>query len=287
MTNKLARFIRRETLSNKCSPISKVFLGDIGGEPALLVLNKVPIPDSVDMQQESTLIHQNDIYTSGTLQTCESLKYSIIHPATKELIRKYTQAEHVVVKETYELYRTRVLPHALAKGPNVAWIDNIFRQAEKSGAPMTTLEKEEVLYFDREFLICPDLKWDRKTMDSLYLLVLFRDPAIYTIRELTGSHIPLLLRIQEAVAATLALYSYRADQVKMYFHYYPTFYRAHIHVASIKTAHMGEGVGCAVLLHDVIENLKVAPEFYKQRTMEIVLSKGSYIYEAHADAPPA
>lgn len=281
MHSKLDRF-REKCVLNSCNEVvSKVYLGEIDGEVAILIVNKMPVGDELALSGHSTVIHQNDIFTSGILESNEKMKYSIIHPATDALIKKYTKSERITIRETYTLYRDRILPLALEKGPNTLWIDNIFRQAQGHSAPYTTESKEEVLYLDNDFLICPDLKWDRISKESLYLLVLIKDRRIYTIRELTDAHIPLLERIEYAVEGVLKTYGYNLSQVKVYFHYYPTFYRAHIHVSAITASVLGRSVGTSVLLHEVIENLKIAGDYYKKRTMEIEISKESYIYEGY------
>lgn len=281
MDNKLDRF-RMTSVLNSCSEvISKVFIGEIDGEEAILVASKLPMRDDILPPTKSAIIHQNDIFTSGVFDSQETVKYSIIHPVSDALIKKYTKAEHVIVRETPSIYREKVLPIALEKGPNNLWIDNIFEQSQNCPIPCTTKNQEKVLYLDSEFLICPDLKWDRATMESLYLLVLIRDPKIYTIRELTAEHIPLLERIQESIEQVLKTYNYTSNQVKVYFHYYPTFYRVHIHVSAITASVLSRSIGTSILLHDVIENLKIRSDYYAERTMEIELSKGSYIYSAY------
>ncbi|KAI5189682.1 m7GpppX diphosphatase [Nematocida minor] len=281
MDSKLNRFKLKNTINSRNETISKVFLGEIDEETALLIMTKSSLDDSLEIPAVSNVIHQNDIFTSGTLESTESIKYSIIHPATETLIKKYTEADRVMVRETYDMYKNKILPLALEKGPNHLWIDNIFAQVEGHSIPCTTESNEQVLYLDEEFLICPDLKWDRKTMDSLYLLVLFKNPEIYTLRELTAEHIPLLQKIEQAIEKVLRIYNYQIDQTKVYFHYYPTFYRAHIHVSAITASSLGRAIGTSVLLHDVIDNLRISSDYYKKRTMEIVLSKGSYLYEGY------
>ncbi|OAG31481.1 m7GpppX diphosphatase [Nematocida sp. ERTm5] len=280
--DKLNRFVAESIINSQTGNISKVFLGKIDNEPAILTLNKVAFGQEFIHPEKNHLIHENDVYSSGTFENSEAVKYAIIHPATETQIKKYTASEHIMVKETPSMYADKVLPLALRSSPNCKWVDTIFSQSIGHSVPCITEGKEEVLFLDSEFLICPDLKWDRKTAESLYLLVLLKDPEIYTIRELRQEHIPLLERIQASIQKVLSTYEYRMDQVMVYFHYYPTFYRAHIHVSSVSSNWAGRSIGSSILLHDVIEGLKISSTFFKDKTMEICLAKGSYLYEAYS-----
>ena len=47
---------------------------------------------------------------------------------------------------------------------------------------------------DTGFLILPDLKWDQKQLENLYLTGLARK-GIWSMRELTGEHLPLLKKM--------------------------------------------------------------------------------------------
>ena len=45
------------------------------------------------------------------------------------------------------------------------------------------------------FLLLPDMKWDQKDRESLYLLAIARRRGILSMRELTAEHLPLLKNI--------------------------------------------------------------------------------------------
>ncbi|KAI5161358.1 m7GpppX diphosphatase [Nematocida ausubeli] len=283
LNDKLLRFDAKTLLSSNTGDISKVFEGTVDGSPAILTLHKVAFSEEYTSPGAHEVIHENDVYTSGTFVATEMIKYSLIHPATETQIKKYRRSEYVLVKETAEMYRTKTLPHALKHSPNCKWIDTIFQQADGCATPCITESKEHVLFMDKEFLICPDLKWDRVTLESLYLLVLFKDPNIYTLRELRQEHIPLLERIQQAAVEALAMHNYTTDKVKIYFHYYPTFYRAHVHISSISSSWPGTSIGKSVLLNDVIEGLKVSSTYFQDKTMEVCISKESYMYSIYSE----
>ncbi|KAI5184723.1 m7GpppX diphosphatase [Nematocida homosporus] len=279
--SKLSSFKALSLLSSRAETISKIYLGEIDNQQAILLLNKTPFLDSVPEALEETASNTNDIYSYGTVSINDTVKYTIIHPATPALIKKYTESDHVIVKESYAHYKEAVLPLALSKGPSSLWIENLFTEAAGKKAPYLTSMNEHLLYIDPDFLICPDLKWDRVNLDSLYLVVLFKDASLYTIRELQAQHIPLLKRVIKAVEKVLSTYGLDLNQIKMYFHYYPTFYRLHIHASALKTLWKGTTIGSAIMLQDVIQNLTICSDYYKRVELEISISTASYLYPVY------
>lgn len=45
-------------------------------------------------------------------------------------------------------------------------------------------EQEAVLFDSPDCVILPDMKWDRHTVESLYLVAIARDPSIRSLRDL-------------------------------------------------------------------------------------------------------
>lgn len=60
-------------------------------------------------------------------------------------------------------------------------------------------EVERVIYKDVDpdtgFVLVPDLKWDGKELENLYVLAIARKRGILSLRELKGEHLPLLRNI--------------------------------------------------------------------------------------------
>ena len=60
-------------------------------------------------------------------------------------------------------------------------------------------EVERVVYNDPDpeigFVLLPDLKWDQKELDNLYMLTVVRKRGILSLRELTAQHLPLLRNV--------------------------------------------------------------------------------------------
>jgi len=280
----LEEFEKKEVISSISQNISEVHLGVIKNEPALVLYSKLPFDAKKTEIEKNTVTIENDVYTKGVIETRDVVKYTIIHPATEKHIKKYREGKRQSIRESYELYREKVLPKAKAEGPSCQWIENIFKECEGQTAPVVTTMKEKVLFIDPEFIICPDLKWDERSISTIYLLAILRDPEIYTVRELTAAHVPLLRRIEEAAGVLLKSYGAGLKDVQIYFHYHPTFYRAHVHISSLSSFWHGTTAGSSVLLQNVIENLKRSSSYYREVEMEITLSTNSFLYPLYSDA---
>ncbi len=50
---------------------------------------------------------------------------------------------------------------------------------------------------DIGFILLPDMKWDRKQVEDLYLVAIVHKHGIRSIRDLTEQHLPLLSNILE------------------------------------------------------------------------------------------
>jgi m7GpppX diphosphatase len=46
-------------------------------------------------------------------------------------------------------------------------------------------------------VLLPDLKWDRKQVEDLYLLAIVRQTGIKSLRDLKSCHVPLLKNIRD------------------------------------------------------------------------------------------
>ena len=62
-------------------------------------------------------------------------------------------------------------------------------------------EVERIIFEDPDmktgFILVPDMKWDGKQLEDLYVVALVQDRSLHSIRSLTAEHIPLLENIQK------------------------------------------------------------------------------------------
>lgn len=60
-------------------------------------------------------------------------------------------------------------------------------------------ESDRVVYSDPDplsgFLLLPDMKWDRSDLQNLYMLAIVRRRDLFSLRDLTTEHLPLLKNI--------------------------------------------------------------------------------------------
>lgn len=68
-------------------------------------------------------------------------------------------------------------------------------------------ERERIVVDDvcprNGFILLPDLKWDGRTRDTLYLLAIVRRRNIRSLRDLSADDLPLLRNIQQRGSAAI------------------------------------------------------------------------------------
>ncbi|SCV69829.1 BQ2448_1223 [Microbotryum intermedium] len=213
-----------------------------------------------------------------------------ICPASEKHIRKYSQQITRIVRETPELYETVVEPYIKYLDPNqISWVYNILDGI--SEAEHVILRDDDP---DTGFVLTPDLKWDKKTMSSLYLVVLVQTRAIQSLRDLRPHHLPLLTKIRrECEKVAVERYGIEEGELRFFIHYQPTYYYFHIHVTHVSyLGFSGITVGQAHLLDDVIDLLTLEASLptppkkshYASRTFTYALGTEHALYSRLRDA---
>ncbi|TFK27619.1 mRNA decapping enzyme [Coprinopsis marcescibilis] len=198
------------------------------------------------------------------------LKVSVICPATETHVRKYTRQEQVLIRETPTLYE-HVVKSYIAEFPlsRTQWVENILNGLS---------EQSKILYSNPQFLILPDMKWDLKTVSSLYLVTLVQDRSIKSLRDLRGHHIDLLKAIRDqAERIVLERWNLAKGTLRMYIHYQPSYYHFHVHIVNVNYLPGGLGmtVGQAHLLDDVISLLELDSNVFQRMTLSYSLGDQS------------
>lgn len=175
---------------------------------------------------------------------------------------KSTRKDYVMVHETPEMYERNVEPKI--KCPE--WITRI----EKGDAP-----GEEILMETSDFFLLPNFKWNRKPKD-LYLLTIFKDTTLRSIRDLNQVNIDLLEKVKSTVLDYINQnYGLHQSHIRCFFHYYPSAWRLHMHVQHVSAnTSLGSTTQCgrAHILEDVINNIKLVPRYYQTATISSVLT---------------
>ncbi|PWN38816.1 scavenger mRNA decapping enzyme [Ceraceosorus guamensis] len=306
----LKGFVLEKVLDQgKWDPRSRTasLLGRLDDRAAILLLEKTHFEPSFFEEVGSERlfsqlrdIGQNDVYrwllgwrrrrslhdaasasnSSNNARAPADFKMTLIHPASETHVAKYSVQSRFMINETPELYEKIVLPFILSQpSSRIQWVYNILDKKK---------EADSIIYEDPDpetgFVLLPDLKWDRKTTSSLYLVAIAHDRSLRSLRDLrpqteTPAHARLLRKVQSA-AATAARGTYGLDKegasgIRCFLHYQPTYYHLHIHILSADhTSHPGSIVGQAHLLDDVIDLLTLGVDFRK-RTLTYALGERS------------
>lgn len=263
-------------------------LGKIDNKDAIVTIEKSHFNtgSDLDLQKlitELSLINSNDVYYWSTATLFQEVlelpgaKLNLIYPATETHIRKYDDQKLHYVRETPEMYQKYVIPYIeTMKGDRLKWVYNILFEGKES---------ETFVYHDKSptgFVLLPDMKWDGKNLDTLYLCCIVNRLDISCVRDLNDSHIDYLTNLQKIVKeVTFNKYGIKPDQLRVFLHYQPSYYHFHLHIVNVQHPGLGDGIaiGKAILLDDVIDNLKLDGQYYTKKTIGFVLGENHGLWQ--------
>ncbi|KAF9517839.1 hypothetical protein BS47DRAFT_1339061 [Hydnum rufescens UP504] len=262
--------------------------------PTIVTLQKTPFDQDHLLERLQQLeriqtIEGNDIYHwvlgwfgQGPLFSSADVKINIISPATEDHIRKHSSQRHIMVRETPDLYAQITKPYIDSFPPSrTQWVLNILDHVT---------EEDQILFEDPSptdgFIILPDLKWDRKNLDTLYLVAIAHSPSVKSIRDLRKSHLSMLYSIRrEALRVAKARWGIGRGGLRFYIHYQPSYYRFHVHIVTVEYSNLSRmNVGEAHLLEDVISLLETdvndGPTIFERMTLTYVLGELHGLHDA-------
>lgn len=266
--------------------LEELFVNDIYGNYELL--------PNQDLNSKEYLITTRCKLNFPSIAIAE-VKTTIISPCTEDHIRKYSQQQVHLIQETPELYKSITLRNLekrqfsleVSKSycPSIKfllqpflpfqWVYNILEHKK---------EVDRIVFEDPDddlgFVLLPDLKWDGKTLETLYCLAITRQRNIKSLRDLNESHLPLLRNIRDkGIAALREKYGVKDTQLRIYFHYQPTFYHLHIHFTYLK--HEAPGIFCekSHLLETVIDNIALLPDYYQKAILPFVIRESDPMFD--------
>ncbi|VDO52032.1 unnamed protein product [Haemonchus placei] len=259
------------------------------GEQGVLLLNKSPFSENVEditvmiESAELSEIMKNDIFGSYDVIIPPKLnlvKSTLIYPANEKVIAKYRQEEKYIIHETAEDYNTITVEYIKKYQMDLKWLNNILSKES---------EADRIIFEDPDphngFILSPDIKWDGTSMENLYVLAMIHRKGVRSIRDLTADDLPLLENVRtKSLSAIREKYGVRPDQIRAYFHYQPCFYHLHIHFVSLKYDAPASTTLAAVLLDDVINNLKIASDYYKRATLTFARKRSDKLLEMFREA---
>ncbi|EGW30128.1 uncharacterized protein SPAPADRAFT_144541 [Spathaspora passalidarum NRRL Y-27907] len=280
------QFVRILKSDSQTKTIS--LLGSIDNEHAIITLEKSHFQFENhkvnELIQDISLINNNDIYywsIGSLLQQLPELpgaKINLIYPATETHIHKYDEQTYHYIRETPAMYEKYVVPYIKSmKGDRIKWVYNILFEGKES---------ETFVYHDKDpsngFVLLPDMKWDTINLQTLYLCCIVNRLDISSVRDLNENHIEFLESLQEKVKQiTVEKYNIGKNQLRIFIHYQPSYYHFHIHIVNVAHPGLGDGiaVGKAILLDDVIDNLKLDGDYYKKKTIGYLLGENHGLWK--------
>lgn len=174
--------------------------------------------------------------------------------------------EYLLVRETAEMYRhfMRTVRPRIPK-----WVLNIF-----SG-----VAKGETVYLETsDYYLMPDFKWDYD-INRPYLLILFKNTALQSIRDLRQEHLPMLERAYNDTKHYISQhYGHLPNVTRYYFHYQPSAWQLHMHVQHIDSPVMASYQSSkAVTYTDVVQNISMMSDYYEKATLECIVSNTDFV----------
>lgn len=159
---------------------------------------------------------------------------------------------------------------------NLKWVYNILEH--KSEAERIIVEDVDPI---NGFILVPDMKWDSRVVENLYVLAICHRKNIRCIRDLDSSHLQLLENIRDkCLKAIEEKFGVAKNKVRAFVHYQPTFYHLHVHFSHIKFQPPGIPER-NYPINNVIENLKIDSDFYKKATLEFVVKENEKLFELY------
>lgn len=236
-------FIPTEWFSTKASFI---FIGTIGKYNAIYTL---PHPNIKPEAFGTDILETLNLDEPTKIILPISFTSRLIYPATEKHISKF--------RKKYK-YTIETLSHYLKNNDflKTSWIDNIILKKDVI---------EAVHVEDDRHIIISDYRWDGKSVDQMYLLAIFKNSDLRSLRDLDATHLDLLKIVKKSAIATYKALGLTEKDVCMYFHYKPSYFRLHLHIVNIKTGISQLGhLSRLVFLDDVILNLELDTLYFKR-----------------------
>ena len=271
----ITRFKFASLLNTDQSGRRIILQGTISASPALLIVERNPFgTDPYYLSSLSRLLAhvenlgENDIYRwylanslpDNTLDqpTPPDLKLNLIYPCTEKHLRKYAFQQLRSVREGPEVYEKYVRPfmRRCREEGRLNWVFNIIEGRSEQENVLFRSQAANVL---DDYLLLPDMNWDRTTMSSLRLLALVVRRDIWSVRDLKKGDVKWLRQLRGTLAqkVTESYPEVESDMLKFYVHYQPTYYHFHIHIVNVGLdPNATQAVGKAISLDDVISQLE-------------------------------
>ena len=204
--------------------------------------------------------------------------------------------DYVLVPETPQAYAKAAVCAFIeqeVRRPSKQWIANIIAGEQES---------DQVIVRTDEFVLLPDTErvnryWRNQATEPrpkassarhpptgkgatmkapLNWLAIVQDFGIRTLRDLRGSHVPMLRRMLEGCMAAVEKHTSRPrGQVMAYVHYPPSVYQLHVHFSYPYGQYCHRDAYRMHSLEGIINNLEIDPEYYVKATLHLAMYRQS------------
>jgi len=233
----------------------------------------------LELNHEHNLDIDNDVYKKLSVYPSKpynNIQVQLIYPATDAHLAKYSSQEFFFLNESYEDWLNVTSVYLKNASFDIQWVHNILEHKKES---------ERIVFEDSDpsngFILLPDIKWDGKTADSLYLLAIVHRKGVRSLRDLNKDHLALLENVRtKSLEAIETKYGIKKNKIRAYLHYQPSFYHLHVHFTHIKFQIPGVPERNHQL-NQVIENLNIDSEYYRKASLQFAIKQNDPLYELY------
>jgi len=234
---------------------------------------------------------QNTIYGFynaffGDVNTPQKFKVTVVYPVHEKLIQKYSFTKKIFFAETPEIYQKFTEPYISSfPATHITWLEQLLqKRAEQERFLIEDPDPKQgfVMYaYDHSSKVLSG------NLEEFSALVLVNRRDLKSLRDLGPAEIPLLENIKSKVHEFVddkfgnseklnTIHERRdklenvesnkfrpSDQLRVFFHYKPTYFHLHVHVAHISLLKNEKDYR----LEDVIEHMTLLPDYFQKKTL--------------------
>jgi m7GpppX diphosphatase len=250
------------------------------------------------------------------MSSLSAIRIDLIYPCNEKHIKRFTeQFQLSIFQESKQLYEDVHL-RLIEKEPEQKWIRNILEgTAEQDRVryvyhPANVAENiHENIHVNTGFSLVDHPTWQtgsspqvvkegssnvgeskvdcqvnltESERKNMYLLAMVHAYGIRSIRDLRQEHLPLLKSIRDrSLKAIRQLFGVNKGQVRVFFHYFPSYYHLHVHFAHTMREQLDFSPVRCHLMDTVIYNLEKDTFYYRDADIAVLLASNHPVYSTY------
>jgi len=260
------------------------------GQAIIVCENKKITPEEIPFILRSAQLKidsQNTVYgfyntTSYNPNAPHKFATTLIYPCDEKQIQKYYHKNNILFRETPEIYEKFTKPYILSHpASHIAWLNQLLEK---------TAEQERLLFEDPDPILGFIMyAYDKSShvitgkLEDFKALIIVNRRDLKSLRDLDSITLPLLENIRnktnkfvdDTFCKSDPICSH--DQIRLFFHYKPTYFHLHVHVTHI--SYVKNEKDCR--LDDVIENIKLLSDYYQKKTLIYTMETEDPLYKSY------